>query len=207
MTFRAEDTALSRRQFLVASAASCALAQQAQAQAQPAPSIAGSPEADPPTPRPGELLLVCTVNGKPERLSIDPASSLLTVLRQQLGLASVRHGCADGTCGSCTTLLAGKRVPACLVPAALCHRQEMTTVEGLSEDGSLTAIQAAFLRHGAADCGFCTPGQVVAAHAILQEPLGPEPSALADALCGQACACDKLPQILQALASVRNQRG
>lgn len=204
MTVRAEDPALSRRQFLVLSAASCAVAQSTNAQ--PSPSGAASVAADPAL-RPGELLFECTVNGTPQRLGIDPSCSLLDVLRQQLGLLSVRQGCADGTCGSCTTLLLGKRVPSCLVPAALCHKQAITTVEGLSPDGTLTPIQAAFLRHGAADCGFCTPGQVVAAHAILQEPLGSDPSSLAQALCGQACACDKLPQILQAIDSVRKERG
>lgn len=204
MTTRAEDPALSRRQFLVVSAASCALAQHAAAQ-EATESQALTPAE--PSLRPGDVILSCRVNGTPQRLVIDPGSSLLDVLRQQLGLLSVRHGCADGTCGSCTTLVAGKRVPSCLTPAALCHQQDITTLEGLSPDDELTPLQKAFVRHDAVDCGFCIPGQLVAAHALLQEPIGPDPASLAEALCGQQCACDKLPQILAAIASVRSQRG
>ena len=93
--------------------------------------------------------------------------SLLDLLREQLDVTSPRRGCGDGTCGSCTVLLDGQRVPACLVPAALCDGQAITTVEGLAIDGVLSPIQAAFIRHGATDCGFCTPGQVVAALSLI----------------------------------------
>jgi len=200
MTAERPEHTLSRRQFLIAGAASAALTQTATAQTPPPLSVAE------PLPRPGEVLLRLTVNGRGEQLAIDPRLSLLDVLRESLDLTSVKRGCDEGTCGSCTVLLDGKRVPACLIPAALCHDQAVTTVEGLAVDGELSAIQTAFVRHQATDCGFCTPGQVVAAQAILQEPWGADEESLASALCGQECACGRRPQIVAAIQEVRGKR-
>ena len=205
MTDRPEDGELSRRQFLVASAVSAALAKTASAQPGSPPVAALSPAR--PIPREGELLLHWTVNGQPQQVVIDPQLSLLEVLRESHGLTSVRRGCEDGSCGSCTVLVDGKRVPSCLLWAALCQGKAITTVEGLSPDGELSPIQAAFIRHKASDCGFCTPGQVVAAHAILHEPWGPDEDSMQRSLCGQQCACGRRPQIAAAIAAVRSQRG
>lgn len=199
MTERRADSELSRRQFLVASAASAALVGSAAAQPSPADTAA------PPTPRAGEVLLRITVNGQAVQRAIDPRLSLLDLLREQLDVTSPRRGCGDGTCGSCTVLLDGQRVPSCLVPAALCEGQAITTVEGLATAGVLSPIQAAFVRHGATDCGFCTPGQVVAAQAILRESWGPDDAAVRTALCGHDCACGRLPQIITAIQDVRHR--
>lgn len=197
---RDDDGELSRRQFLVVSVASCALTQTAAAQPSPPPVAV-------PIPRAGEVLLRITVNGQSQQLAIDPRLSLLDVLRDRLDLTSARRGCEDGSCGSCTVLFDGRRVPSCLLAAALCHDKTITTVEGLSPDGVLSPIQAAFIRNGATDCGFCTPGQVVAAQAILQEPWGRDDEAVRSALCGHDCACGRLPQIVSAIQEVRTKRG
>ncbi|HND12198.1 MAG TPA: (2Fe-2S)-binding protein [Pseudomonadota bacterium] len=195
---RAHD-GLSRRTFLSVGAASVVLA--------PALAHAEKPSEDElPKLRMGEVRLSLTINGTLQHVAIAPEQTLLDVLRDTLGVTSCKRGCETGSCGACTVLFDGKRVPACLIPAPLAHKRSVTTVEGLLQDGKLSPMQQAFLDHDATDCGFCTPGQVMAATAIVEEGWPSSEDALRQSLCGQACACGKKPQILSAIQQVLKQR-
>lgn len=128
--------------------------------------------------------------------------SLLYVLRERLGLPGAKGACEQGECGSCTVLLDGAAVCSCLVMAASAVGAEITTVEGLAPDGGLTDVQQAFLAEGAVQCGFCTPGLIVAVHHLLDE--NPHPTALEakEALSGNICRCTGYGRIFAAVESV-----
>lgn len=191
---RPSEPGLSRRGFL-ALGASAPVLWDATASCQPAPL--------PNELRPEELQLEITVNGTKHTLLVRPEQSLLEVLRDTLNLPSARRGCENGSCGVCTQLLDGQRVPACLVPAPCAHQKQVTTAEGLLQNGELGPLQHAFLQLDAVDCGYCTPGQLVAGQAILTERWGDDPEELRRALCGHRCACGKQPQIVAALGQVK----
>lgn len=200
MTNERSDVGLSRRAFLAVGAASAVLH----------PALAEGSEAVPdtlPIVRPGEVRLALTVNGVRKNLAISPALTLLDLLRDTLEITSAKRGCEDGSCGACTVLVDGKRVPSCLLPAPLVHKRSVTTVEGLLTDGRLSPIQQAFVEKEATDCGFCTPGQVMAATAIIEEGWPSTDESLRTALCGQACVCGRKPQIIAAIQQVQKQRG
>ena len=109
------------------------------------------------------------VNGSARRLRLDSRVTLLDALRDELELTGTKKGCDQGACGACTVLLDGKRVLSCLTLAAQCEGREVTTIEGLAADGRLHPVQEAFIRHDAFQCGYCTPGQIMSAVALLQE--------------------------------------
>ncbi|HEX4275918.1 MAG TPA: 2Fe-2S iron-sulfur cluster-binding protein, partial [Bryobacteraceae bacterium] len=109
------------------------------------------------------------INGKPIRLTVDPRSTLLDLLREQLGLTGTRKGCDHGQCGACTVLIQGRRVNSCLTLAATHDGEEITTVEGLAHPDRLDPIQTAFIDHDAFQCGYCTPGQICSASALIAE--------------------------------------
>src|SRR5208283_1383785 len=108
-----------------------------------------------------------TVNGKPETVHAYPMARLLDVLREDLALTGTKEGCGEGECGACAVLIDGKLVDSCLVPVAQVRGSEVTTIEGLSEGLALAKIQQAFVDHGGAQCGICTPGMILAAKALL----------------------------------------
>ena len=147
-----------------------------------------------------------TLNGTPTAAETpDPGESLLTFLRDRLGLPGAKGACEQGECGSCSVLIDGVLACACLVLAASATGREITTVEGLAVDGALTDVQQAFVTEGAVQCGFCTPGLVMAAHDLLErEPL-PSDAAIREALAGNLCRCTGYEKILDAvrLASAR----
>jgi len=116
------------------------------------------------------------VNGANHSLDIDPRSTLLDVLRETLQLTGTKKGCDQGTCGACTVIIDGERVLACLTLAATCADQDVRTIEGLASDESLTPLQTAFLECDAYQCGFCTPGQIMSATALLDEVRAGVPS-------------------------------
>jgi carbon-monoxide dehydrogenase small subunit len=145
------------------------------------------------------MRLELTVNG--ERLEADvwAGESLLYVLRERLGLPGSKNACEQGECGSCSVLLDGKLVCACLVLAAQADGHELVTVEGLSEDGELHPVQAAFAETGAVQCGFCTPGFIVATADLLARSPSPSDDEIREALSGNLCRCTGYAKIFDAV--------
>lgn len=132
--------------------------------------------------------------------------SLLYVLRERLGLPGSKGACEQGECGSCTVIMDGSAVCSCLVLAASATGSDIHTVEGLSPDGSLTDVQSAFLEAGGVQCGFCTPGFIVAVHHLLEEIPDPSEEAIREALSGNICRCTGYGRILEAVQIVAAQR-
>ena len=148
-----------------------------------------------------------TVNGRPAALRSPPASRLAEALRSELGLTGTKIGCDAGDCGACTVLLDGEQVCACMVPVGQAAGRRVTTVEGLARDGTLSDLQAAFLRHGAAQCGICTPGMLMAARDLLDRMPSPSEEQAADALGGVLCRCTGYRKIVEAVLDVAGTPG
>ena len=148
-----------------------------------------------------------TVNGRLHDLTAAPSSTLLELLRDHLALTGTKLVCDRGECGACTVLLDGETVYSCLTLAAACNGSSVTTVEGLAApgaQGALAPLQKAFIAHDAAQCGFCTPGQLVAAHALLAHTPHPTDGEILDAMSGNLCRCGTYPKILTAIRAVAN---
>jgi carbon-monoxide dehydrogenase small subunit len=139
------------------------------------------------------------VNGEPVEADIWEGESLLYVLRERLGYPGSKNACEQGECGSCSVMLDGKLVCACLVLGAQADGHEVVTVEGLSEDGRLHRVQEAFVVAGAVQCGFCTPGLVVAAADLLQHRPDPSDDEIREALSGNLCRCTGYAKIFDAV--------
>jgi carbon-monoxide dehydrogenase small subunit len=154
--------------------------------------------------------VTCTVNGE-QRFADDvwPGESLLHVLRERMGLPGSKNACEQGECGSCTVLLDGVAVCACLVAAGQAEGRDVVTVEGLADGDALDPVQQAFLDAGAVQCGFCTPGLVVAVHDLLERDPSPSDTDVREALAGNLCRCTGYEKILDAvrLASARAGSG
>ena len=147
------------------------------------------------------------VNGRSARLDIESRVTLLDALRDHLGLTGTKKGCDQGACGACTVLVDGKRVLSCLTLAAQCDGREVTTIEGLSgEDGGLHPMQAAFVRHDGFQCGYCTPGQIVSAVALLEEGRAGSDEEIEEFMSGNLCRCGAYPNIRAAIREVARQR-
>jgi len=140
-----------------------------------------------------------TVNGVEREIASSPLTPLLHVLREDLGITSPKAGCQQGGCGSCTVLVGGKPRRACLLPVAALDGADITTLEGLGTPEALSPIQAAFHEHYAAQCGFCTSGMVLAAHAFLENGGGTERESIQEALAGHICRCTGYVKILDAI--------
>lgn len=143
-----------------------------------------------------------TVNGRRRALDVAPHHTLLDVLRDDLDLTGTKECCLVGECGACTVSLGGRIVDSCLVLAVEADGGEVTTVEGLATDGRLTRLQAAFLDKGAVQCGFCIPGQLMAAHALLAEHARPTRAQVEEGMAGNLCRCGCYEQIFEAIESV-----
>ena len=139
------------------------------------------------------------VNGEPRELLAPPHHTLLEVLREELGLTGTKHGCELGECGACAVLLDGKPVLSCLTLPLECEGREVTTVEGLAKDGTLHPLQQAFSELGAAQCGYCTPGFLLAAEALLRATPAPTRQQIAEALAGNLCRCTGYLKIFEAV--------
>ncbi len=146
--------------------------------------------------------MALTVNGKPQILHCAPSKRLVYALREDLGLTGTKVGCDAGDCGACTVLLEGKQVCACITPAAQAEGCNVTTVEGLAEEGKLNTLQQAFLKHGAAQCGICTPGMLMAASDLLSRNAAPSEAQVQDALGGVLCRCTGYRKIIDAVLAV-----
>jgi aerobic-type carbon monoxide dehydrogenase small subunit (CoxS/CutS family) len=139
------------------------------------------------------------VNGKPHRLEIDPARSLLSVLRDDLGLTGAKYGCGEGQCGACTVLVDGMAVRSCLARVGAVAGKPITTIEGLEQDGKLHPVQAAFLEAGAMQCGYCTCGMILEAVALLREHPKPAREQIVRAMNGNLCRCGTYGRIVTAI--------
>ncbi len=153
------------------------------------------------------MRLALTVNGRVRMAETAPARRLADVLREELGLTGTKIGCNAGDCGACTVLLDGAQICACLVSAAQADGRSVVTVEGLAETGALGALQSAFLRHGAAQCGICTPGMLMAASDLLAREPHPGEKAVLDALSGVLCRCTGYRKIVAAVLDVADADG
>ena len=140
-----------------------------------------------------------TVNGEARETEVWPGESLLWALRERLGLPGSKNACEQGECGSCSVLLDGRLVCACLVLAAQANGREVTTVEGLGENGSLHPVQDAFVAAGAVQCGFCTPGLIVATVDLLRRIPEPDDDEIREALSGNLCRCTGYAKIFDAV--------
>jgi carbon-monoxide dehydrogenase small subunit len=136
-----------------------------------------------------ENLLRVKVNGRAVEVQVDPTWTLLRVLREKLGLTGTKKGCEQGDCGACTILLEGKAVNACLVMALQAEGKEIETIEGLGTPDRLHPLQKSFIQHGAVQCGFCTPGMVVSAKALLDRHPDPSEDQVREVLAGHFCRC------------------
>lgn len=133
--------------------------------------------------------LETTINGKTIETDIEPGLRLLDFLRQNLGLTGTKEGCGEGECGACTVILDGKTVNSCLVMAAQIHGRTLTTIEGLENEDGLNPVQQAFLDNGAVQCGFCIPGMVLSATALLDENPSPTDEEIKECISGNLCRC------------------
>jgi carbon-monoxide dehydrogenase small subunit len=145
------------------------------------------------------MVITPTVNGDARELDVSPETSLLHVLRDELDLNGVKGACEQGECGSCTVWLDGELVCSCLVPAVQADGRDVRTVESLAHDGSLHPVQEAFVETGAIQCGFCTPGMVVAAVDLLERDPYPDEAAIGEALAGHLCRCTGYRKIVEAV--------
>ena len=145
------------------------------------------------------------VNGRARRLHVDSRVTLLDALRDELGLIGTKKGCDQGACGACTVLLDGKRVLSCLTLAAQGEGRDVTTIEGLATNGRLHPVQEAFVRHDGFQCGYCTPGQIMSAVALLQEGRAGSDEEIREFMSGNLCRCGAYPNIVAAIRDVASQ--
>jgi len=147
------------------------------------------------------------LNGKTVEVAVGPGTLLVDLLRENFGLTGTKVGCREGECGACTVLVDGEAYNSCLMPALKVQGREVTTIEGLQKaDGSLDPIQEAFMDAGAAQCGFCTPGMIMSAKALLDSNPNPEEKEIRRALSGVLCRCTGYRKIVQAVKSAASSK-
>jgi carbon-monoxide dehydrogenase small subunit len=149
-----------------------------------------------------KTLVNLIVNGTIHEIAVEPFWTLVDVLREKLGLVGTKKGCGTGNCGACTILLQGKPVSSCLLLAIDAKDEEITTIEGVSQNGKLHPLQEAFIKHGAFQCGYCTPGAILAAKALLDVNPQPTEEEVREALVGNLCRCTGYTRIVQAVRAV-----
>lgn len=149
--------------------------------------------------------ITLNVNGQKYRVPIEGGQTLLDLLREGLGLMGTKKGCDQGDCGACTVLVDGKPVNACLVLAVEVSGKNITTIEGLTRDGKLHSLQQAFVDHNAIQCGFCTPGMIITAVALLDENTNPTDEEIRSFLQGNLCRCTGYYKIVQAIQAAAKE--
>lgn len=157
-----------------------------------------------------KTILSLTVNGNRHDVAVAANQTLLDVLRNELGLIGTKRGCGTGACGVCTVIIDGKAVLACLTLALECEDRSITTIEGMANpDGSLHPLQTSFIENGAVQCGFCTPGVLMTAKALLDRTPNPTDAEIRDAMAGTICRCTGHIKIIEAIkkAPCRDERG
>ncbi len=145
------------------------------------------------------------VNGQEHALAVDTRATLLDTLREQLALTGVKKGCDRGECGACTVHIDGRRVLACMTLAVMAQRREVTTIEGLAQNGRLHPVQAAFIEHDAFQCGYCTSGQIMSAVGCIREGHAGSDAEIAEYMSGNLCRCAAYPQIRAAVRAAARQ--
>ncbi len=151
------------------------------------------------------MTLTLTINGQARPVQAGLTDTLLTVLRDQLLLTAAKRGCNQGVCGACTVLIDGRPQRACLSLAANCEGAAITTLEGLQRDAGMARLQKAFATTGAVQCGFCTPGILVSAHALLARNGDPQPDEIRAGLSGNLCRCSGYRKIVDAVAAAARE--
>jgi xanthine dehydrogenase YagT iron-sulfur-binding subunit len=178
------------------------------------PIVAGAqtapPMAPPATATVGETIegaipVSLRVNGKQLDLEIDPRTTLLDCLRETISLTGTKKGCDHGQCGACTVHVNGRRINSCLTLAAMHQGDEITTIEGLGQPGSLHPMQESFVKHDGYQCGYCTSGQIMSAVALLKEKCGPSDADVKELMSGNICRCGAYSNIVAAIQDVRQQ--
>ncbi len=144
-------------------------------------------------------LIRLTVNEQQYEVAIEPRQSLLQVLREELHLTGTKEGCSEGECGACTVFLDGKPVDSCLIFGLEANERQITTIEGLASDDTLHPIQQAFVEHGGAQCGFCTPGMILATKALLEANPNPTEEDIRWGIAGNLCRCTGYVKIVEAI--------
>ena len=154
-----------------------------------------------------KIRVQCEVNGKPMSLEAHPMARLLDVLREQAGLTGTKEGCGEGECGACSIEMDGALVNSCLIPMLQADGAKIRTIEGVAGAAELSAVQQAFLAHGGAQCGICTPGMILAARNLLSRNAQPTESEIREALAGNLCRCTGYTKIFESvLEACRTQR-
>lgn len=143
--------------------------------------------------------LTMTLNGQEVTVEVEPSDLLAYVLRDKLGLTGTKIGCDEGECGACTVILDGQAVDSCLLPAMKADGCEVVTIEGLAKDGELDPLQQAFIDRGAVQCGYCTPGLLMSARALLDQNPQPSEQEIKDAIAGNLCRCTGYFKIIEAI--------
>jgi aerobic carbon-monoxide dehydrogenase small subunit len=151
--------------------------------------------------------ITVSINGFWQTASVSPNLTLLDFLRDTLGLTGTKKSCDTGNCGACTVILDGQAVNSCLVLAVEADRKKVETIEGLTKDGKNHPLQSAFVESGAIQCGFCTPGMIMSAKALLDRKADPTEDEIKEALAGNLCRCTGYAKILEAVKSVVQKRG
>ena len=152
-----------------------------------------------------DTTITLTVNGKERTVVTDPERSLLDVLREVLHLTGAKYGCGEGRCGACTVLMDGRRTLSCVTPVARADKKKITTIEGLADGGSLHPVQQAFLDEGAIQCGYCTPGMILNAVALLKNNPQPTDEQIAEWMNVNLCRCNGYTKILSAIRRAARQ--
>ena len=153
-----------------------------------------------------KITVHCTVNHMPVALEIDPNKRLLDMLREDLDLTSVKEGCSEGECGACTVIFNGEPVTSCCVLAGQAEGADIVTLEGVSPDGKPDAVQQAFMDVGAVQCGFCTPGMILSAEALLARNADPTEEEVKLAMSGNLCRCTGYAKIVEAVLEAARRR-
>ena len=148
-----------------------------------------------------------TVNGKPQQVDASPDETLLSVLRNRLDMTGTKYGCGEGQCGACTVLIDGQATTSCQTKLSEAAGRKIVTIEGLAQGGRLHPVQAAFLEAEAFQCGYCTPGMIVACVGLLQGNASPSAEDIAGALTRNVCRCGTYPRILQAVQIAAKSKG
>jgi carbon-monoxide dehydrogenase small subunit len=151
--------------------------------------------------------ITVTVNGEKEYLEVPSHMTLLQMLREKLAITGPKNGCSAGECGACTVLLDGEPVNSCMVLAVEVDGHEVVTVEGLAKEGQLTPLQQAFIEHNAVQCGFCTPGMLISAEALLKRNPHPTEEEIKEALVGNLCRCTGYIRIIRAVQTAAEKGG